>query len=513
MQGDRRARPGRRPGRPPRHGRATCENEGIVWDPENGPGASYTKQHPVPFGEYVPVPRGAQQDHHAAPAGPARLLPRRTTPASSRSARPGSATSSASRSPTTRSCATPSTPAPARSSSRPTTPPTAAPASPSSSSPCRRLRAVEHGRAVVTAATSGISAIVAPDGTIEQRSDGIHAGRAHRAPPAARRHDARRPRRCGSRVDARYGGPSVLRRRRRRSAGAERTTGERGSSERRRRSAAIRPARHGVLVIIPTYNEAENIKPIVARVRAAVPEADILVADDNSPDGTGKLADELAAARRPRPRAAPQGQGRPRRRLPRRLPLGHRARLRRPGRDGRRRLAPARGAAPAAHRAQGRRPGARLPLGARRPGRQLAQVPRVPLPRRQHATPGCCSDCRSATSPAATGPSARRPCEGSAWTRSPPQGYCFQVDLARRAVKAGFHVVEVPDHLRRARARRQQDEPRHRRRGAVAGHRVGRRLAGASRVLGRKHLAERPIDRCPLVIVALSACAQAHWTV
>ncbi|WP_026251612.1 MULTISPECIES: polyprenol monophosphomannose synthase [Streptomycetaceae] len=51
-----------------------------------------------------------------------------------------------------------------------------------------------------------------------------------------------------------------------------------------------------VLVIIPTYNEADNVKPIVARVRAAVPEAHVLVADDNSPDGTGKLADELAAA-------------------------------------------------------------------------------------------------------------------------------------------------------------------------------------------------------------------------
>ncbi|MCI3226380.1 polyprenol monophosphomannose synthase [Streptomyces sp. NP-1717] len=49
------------------------------------------------------------------------------------------------------------------------------------------------------------------------------------------------------------------------------------------------------LVIIPTFNEAENIKRTVSRVRAAVPEADILVADDNSPDGTGKLADELAA--------------------------------------------------------------------------------------------------------------------------------------------------------------------------------------------------------------------------
>ncbi|MCM2418201.1 MULTISPECIES: polyprenol monophosphomannose synthase [unclassified Streptomyces] len=50
-----------------------------------------------------------------------------------------------------------------------------------------------------------------------------------------------------------------------------------------------------VLVIIPTYNEAENIKPIVARVRSSVPGAHILVADDNSPDGTGKLADELAS--------------------------------------------------------------------------------------------------------------------------------------------------------------------------------------------------------------------------
>ena len=50
-----------------------------------------------------------------------------------------------------------------------------------------------------------------------------------------------------------------------------------------------------ILVIIPTYNEAENIEPIVARVRTSVPEAHVLVADDNSPDGTGDLADKLAA--------------------------------------------------------------------------------------------------------------------------------------------------------------------------------------------------------------------------
>ena len=51
-----------------------------------------------------------------------------------------------------------------------------------------------------------------------------------------------------------------------------------------------------IVVIVPTYNERENLPLITARVRAAVPEADVLVADDNSPDGTGVLGDELAAA-------------------------------------------------------------------------------------------------------------------------------------------------------------------------------------------------------------------------
>jgi len=51
-----------------------------------------------------------------------------------------------------------------------------------------------------------------------------------------------------------------------------------------------------VLVIIPTYNEAENVRIIVDRLRQAVPAVDILIADDNSPDGTGAIADELASA-------------------------------------------------------------------------------------------------------------------------------------------------------------------------------------------------------------------------
>ena len=51
-----------------------------------------------------------------------------------------------------------------------------------------------------------------------------------------------------------------------------------------------------VLVCIPTYNERENLLRVVERVRAAVPAADVLVLDDNSPDGTGQVADELVAA-------------------------------------------------------------------------------------------------------------------------------------------------------------------------------------------------------------------------
>jgi len=51
-----------------------------------------------------------------------------------------------------------------------------------------------------------------------------------------------------------------------------------------------------VLVVIPTYNERENLGPIVARLHDALPEAHALVVDDGSPDGTGQLADEMAAA-------------------------------------------------------------------------------------------------------------------------------------------------------------------------------------------------------------------------
>ena len=66
-------------------------------------------------------------------------------------------------------------------------------------------------------------------------------------------------------------------------------------------------------VVVPTYNEAENLRPLTAAILDALPTATILVVDDSSPDGTGTIADELAAADervRVRHRAAKQGLGR-----------------------------------------------------------------------------------------------------------------------------------------------------------------------------------------------------------
>ncbi len=51
----------------------------------------------------------------------------------------------------------------------------------------------------------------------------------------------------------------------------------------------------GAIICIPTYNEAENLPRIVPAVLASVPQANVLVVDDNSPDGTGQLADALSA--------------------------------------------------------------------------------------------------------------------------------------------------------------------------------------------------------------------------
>ncbi|MBG0856806.1 polyprenol monophosphomannose synthase [Streptomyces spinoverrucosus] len=197
------------------------------------------------------------------------------------------------------------------------------------------------------------------------------------------------------------------------------------------------------LVIIPTYNEAENIQAIVGRVRKAVPEAHVLVADDNSPDGTGKLADELAAGDE-------------------QVHVLHRK-----GKEGL-------GAAYLAGFRWGMEhdfgvliemdadgshqpeelprlltalKGADLVLGSRWvPGGRVVNWPksrefisrggslysRVLLDVPIHDVTGGYRAFR------------RETLEGLGLEEVASQGYCFQVDLARRAIKAGYHVVEVP---------------------------------------------------------------------
>ncbi|MGJ9412324.1 polyprenol monophosphomannose synthase [Aeromicrobium sp. CF4.19] len=50
-----------------------------------------------------------------------------------------------------------------------------------------------------------------------------------------------------------------------------------------------------VLVVVPTYDEAESLPDVLARLLLAVPDADVLIVDDSSPDGTGDIAEQLAS--------------------------------------------------------------------------------------------------------------------------------------------------------------------------------------------------------------------------
>jgi dolichol-phosphate mannosyltransferase len=84
-------------------------------------------------------------------------------------------------------------------------------------------------------------------------------------------------------------------------------------------AAAIEPdsapkgAYQGVWVVLPTYNEIDNLAGIAPAILAALPGSSMLIVDDSSPDGTGKLADDLAAADariRVHHRPAKQGLGR-----------------------------------------------------------------------------------------------------------------------------------------------------------------------------------------------------------
>ena len=206
-----------------------------------------------------------------------------------------------------------------------------------------------------------------------------------------------------------------------------------------------------VLVVVPTYNEAESLPGTLGRLRRAVPAADVLVVDDNSPDGTGDLADALAAddsCVHVLHRAGKQGLGAA-------YVAGFRWGL---------------GAgydvlvemdADGSHQPEqlpallsALEGGADLALGSRWvPGGAVHNWPRS----RQVLSRG-----GNAYTRLVTGIGLRDATGGfRAFRREvltaidldgvASQGYCFQVDLAWRAVRAGFTVVEVPiDFVERA---------------------------------------------------------------
>jgi dolichol-phosphate mannosyltransferase len=199
-----------------------------------------------------------------------------------------------------------------------------------------------------------------------------------------------------------------------------------------------------VLVVIPTYDEVHNVEPVVRRVRAAVPAADVLVVDDASPDGTGELADELAAA-------DPQVQ------------VLHRSRKQGLGAAYRAGFAwgTARGYevlvemdADLSHQPEqlpavlaGLDTGADLSLGSRWvPGGAVRNWPRHRV---------WLSRCGNAYARWVLGLPVRDATGGFRALRSgtlaaididrvASHGYCFQVDVVRRAAAAGLTLVEVP---------------------------------------------------------------------
>jgi len=69
--------------------------------------------------------------------------------------------------------------------------------------------------------------------------------------------------------------------------------GTRSAKPSREPSQAAEPR---IWVVVPTYNERDNVGPISEAILATLPSANVLIVDDGSPDGTGRLADELAAA-------------------------------------------------------------------------------------------------------------------------------------------------------------------------------------------------------------------------
>ncbi|QTE27841.1 polyprenol monophosphomannose synthase [Pengzhenrongella sicca] len=197
------------------------------------------------------------------------------------------------------------------------------------------------------------------------------------------------------------------------------------------------------VVIIPTYNERDALPVTLARLRAAVPAADVLVVDDDSPDGTGELADRCAAddvAVHVLHRTGERGLGRA-------YVAGFRWALAR-GYD-----VVVEMDADGSHRAQdlprllAAVPGADLVLGSRWvPGGKVVNWPR----RRMLLSRAGTTYTRLLLGlPLHDATGGFRAYDARALARLDldavaSRGYCFQVDMAWRVVRAGGTVVEVP---------------------------------------------------------------------
>ncbi|MEJ7721244.1 MAG: glycosyltransferase [Ilumatobacteraceae bacterium] len=236
-----------------------------------------------------------------------------------------------------------------------------------------------------------------------------------------------------------------------------------------------------VAVVVPTYNEADNLGRLVDGLRRANATAQIVVVDDASPDGTGQLADELARSDdhlRVIHRTAKAGIGSAYR-AGFAAALDGRRRCR--GADGRRPLPRARRRRRARrHRGTGRRPRHRIALRPRRPHGQLARRPPPsvtlgqPL-RRRHARSR--HQRRHRRLPRLLGVGAAA--DGVRHRRRQrlrlPGGDDAPPDPSRRPDR------RVPDHVRRSPSGRIEDVRWHRARGPRARRApVGRRPAGPS---------------------------------
>jgi dolichol-phosphate mannosyltransferase len=198
-----------------------------------------------------------------------------------------------------------------------------------------------------------------------------------------------------------------------------------------------------VLVVIPTYNERDNIGKIVKRLHTALPEVHVLVVDDGSPDGTGQLADEMAAAdERVHVMHRTEKAG-----LGAAYVAGFQWALARDYGVVCEMDADGSHAPEQLHRLLDALPKADLVLGSRWvPGGAVVDWPRS----REALSRGANLYARLALGGPlrdATGgfrAYRREVLEGIDYADVASQGYCFQIDLAWRAVRAGYRVAEVP---------------------------------------------------------------------